>query len=149
MYFFKKLLLILPLLFGLAAAPCYGEDVVFIHRTEKKINTNCRKFKGKHDISPTYKCFDKDGNSYDPLKDWEEAEITDVCFQHKVNDAIKIVKKVIEKQSKIERFFEVDKEGNLTPFDPGEIWKPMNESDCNSIRKDRKTIEVPKGISDF
>jgi len=146
MYFFKKLLLILPLLFGLAAAPCYGKDVVFIHKTENKINTNCQKLQGKHDSSPTYKCFD---NPFDPGTDWEEAELMDVCFKDRVNDTIKIVKKVIGKQSKTERLFDVDKKGDLTPFDPGEIWKPMNENDCNSIRKDRKTIEVPKGISDF
>jgi len=82
-----------------------------------------------------------------PGQIWEEAEVTVTCFQK--NDRNKIVLKVVGKETKNESYFYPDNEGKLNSFDPAQEWKSLNESDCKELTKNRKPIEVPKGISEI
>lgn len=144
-----KMFFILSAVWCMVQSPCSGEDVFFRHKTGKKIKSDCIKMKRENDKFPTYKCFEKDGelNKFIPKPHWEEADISETCFEQ--NDNYKIVLKVIGKETKAETYFYPGKKGNMILFDPGKKWKPLNESDCRELRKEHKPIEVPRGISEL
>lgn len=99
-------LFILTVAFTLAPLPCDAGQVFFKHKTEKKIKSDeCIKLMGIHDKFPTYKCFDKNGELklFDPKPDWEEADISEICFEK--NDTYKIVLKAVGKETKTESRF--------------------------------------------
>ncbi len=154
MYKLFKVFFILSAAWCMAQSPCNGEQVIFRHKTGKKIKSdNCFKMMKSDDKLPTYTCTDKDGesNKFDAKPDWEEADISETCFEQ--NDNYKIVLKVIGTETKTESYFYPGEKGNLVLFDPNKNpdkkWKPLNESDCKELRKTHKPIEVPKGISEI
>lgn len=148
MYHVLRVCFVLAAALWMSAGVCRSEEVFFSHKTESKIKfDDCTKIQGRHDISPTYICFEKDEElkQFDPGTLWEEADVTEICFQK--NDRNKIVLKIVGKETQKERYFYPDSEGNLIFFEPGQEWKLLNESDCKELRKNHTVPEVPKGIS--
>ncbi|MCP4348234.1 MAG: hypothetical protein GY795_22325 [Desulfobacterales bacterium] len=148
MYKLFKVVFILSAVLYMAQSPCSGQ-VFFRHKTGKKIKSDCIKMMKSDDKLPTYTCSDKDGKSsnFDAEPDWEEADISETCFEQ--NDNYKIVLKVVGKETETESYFYPGEKGKLILFDPGKKWKLLNKSDCKELRKERKPIEVPKGISEL
>ncbi|MCP4344209.1 MAG: hypothetical protein GY795_01615 [Desulfobacterales bacterium] len=154
MYKLFRVFFILSAVLCMAQSPCSGELVVFLHKTGKKIKyDDCNKWKGVHDKFPAYECFGKDAKptKFEPEPDWEEADISGTCFEW--NDNYKIVLQIVGKKTKIKSYFYPGKKRKLVLFDPDKDpdkkWKPLNKSDCKELRKKRKSIEVPKGISEI
>jgi hypothetical protein len=149
-----KLVFLIQIVFLATALPCMAwEKVSFRHKTAKptKYKLECRKIQRKHDAHPTYKCYNKEGDSedFDPGNEWEEVTIENVCFRHKVRDHIRGCIKIRGKQDNIEHVGCVDAKGNLNVFSPDpKKWVELlaEDPDCKShIVK----IDVPRGTIDL
>lgn len=145
-------IVLVPLLLLLIASPCLGESVAFRHKTDGTVKTGCEKIQGRHDAYPTYWCFDKEGerSTFDPGKDWEEAELKDVCFRHRVRDSIKSnCVEVLGKESKLSSFVCPGEGKDIKLFDPGMDWEQLdkNQHACKEANKKsgKRPPDVPKG----
>lgn len=141
-----------PLLLLLMASPCLGESVTFRHKTDGTVKTGCEKILGRHDAYPTIWCFDKKGerNTFDPGKDWEEAELKEMCFRHKVRDNIKgNCVEVLGKESKRPSFACFTEKREMKPFEPGTEWEQLDRElpECKAAREKsvKRPPDVPKG----
>jgi hypothetical protein len=146
-----KAVIILQLIFLVTTLPCLAwEKVSFRHKTAKPptFKLECRKIQGKHDAHPTYKCYDKEGNSeaFDPKNEWEEVTIEIVCFRHMDRDNIRGCMKFLGKQDYIEHVGCADAKGNLNIFLPDpKKWEELEADNLDCKPRIIEMYDVPRG----
>jgi len=141
---------ILPVILMMMASPCLAiEKVAFRHKTEHTLKTDCRKTQGRHNSFPTYFCYDTAGNlkPFDPGNQWEQVQITQICFQNKRHDNIRVCLKIRGPQDKTDSYACMRTKGVLTAFQPDKTkWKLIDASDhrCQPLLK---KADVPRNAT--
>jgi len=116
-YIIKIIILLQLCLYGMAFPSMAWEEISFINKatTPFKLKIDCRKKQGKYDATPTYICFEKDGElvHFDPGDDWKEVTHQKICLKDKLRDNIEVCVKIKEKQEKTEHIGCLKKDGTL------------------------------------